>query len=433
MKRIVCVMAMACVMVGGCRNVSGEVPEKKVITPGTVTTSGGEIQEGAKPSATVTPDESGWVKLETEETVGKIDLQGTAVKGISVKGEDYEFYGNLEENMRGGFAGGYEDEDQYRSLVCKDPVYQLTYFVNYGRDYYIYCDTGEEILPVVEIPATELYCRNGELYFIAQGYGKYDISEIGEGSILKYDPKTGDITVLVKNAATRMRVYKDEIAYELIGVLEEREDGFMQVKNKRFVYSFETGTAEQIQFSLHTIERLGSNYIAKVHSGEKEGCLKLLSGTERYLENSKKLPNHYWQKDDFFYFLSGVKIYRYSTQNGTYDLLAELPIYPENRINTEFVIWNDVVYFGSFYKIDLKAEDGKVDWIITELNKSETGITAFYTDGEHLYGVRRGKLWRIREEELPEDDVYYITDEIIEGKPLYSRYTWEYENPTEAE
>lgn len=422
MKKFIVIVSVLCMTLSGCKVSCNEVSGDK--TP---------VDQTATPS--ITASSSDWQVIEPE--AGKISTKGLAFDDLEVTGNDYEFYGNLEENMRGGFTGGYEDEDRYRSLVCKDPVYDLTYFVNYGRDYYIYCIKNEEVYKVVEIPATELYCRSGELYFITNGYNCYNLSEVGEGSIMKYNPTNGEITTLVKESATRMRVYKDEIAYELVGSMQDVSDkpGMATVHNTRFVYSFNNNEAKEFPYSQHTLERINSEYVARIYSGENKGSLKLLSETERILEESEKLPDHYWQKDSYFYFISGsesLRLYRYSTENGQYEAVAEFPFGYENLMNSEFVIWNNIIYFGGLFRKDLSGEDTGTDLIFVDSDGIKR-IDAFYTDGEDLYGVYQGKLWRIMEKEISSEDAEDAEDAVKEwfpGGDVYGRYQWSFENPT---
>lgn len=103
--------------------------------------------------------------------------QGRVLENLMEVGEDSAYYCNLQENMRGNNGG---DAKDYRVLLCKDPVYDITYYVNYGRDYYIYALRGE----TYEASLYELYL-NGEIVFtieadIYEGYHEVfsDISRL---------------------------------------------------------------------------------------------------------------------------------------------------------------------------------------------------------------------------------------------------------------
>ena len=58
---------------------------------------------------------------------------GKGLEELTVKGTDNPYYCNLEENLKMAFTA--DNEPIY---VCKDPVYDITYYVNYGRDNFIY-------------------------------------------------------------------------------------------------------------------------------------------------------------------------------------------------------------------------------------------------------------------------------------------------------
>ncbi len=113
---------------------------------------------------------------------------GKALKGLEAVGEDGPYYCNLAENMIGTYS--YMPEE-HPVLVCKDPVYDITYYVNYGRDYYIYAKRGEESECAVEISARDLYCREGVLYFRTEDYDIYEFDSFADGAILTYNPTSG--------------------------------------------------------------------------------------------------------------------------------------------------------------------------------------------------------------------------------------------------
>ena len=63
----------------------------------------------------------------------EVELEGKGLGELTVKGTDNPYYCNLEENLKMAFTA--DNEPIY---VCKDPVYDITYYVNYGRDNFIY-------------------------------------------------------------------------------------------------------------------------------------------------------------------------------------------------------------------------------------------------------------------------------------------------------
>ena len=191
-----------------------------------------------------TPGESEEIEVKnieygTEESL----LEGKKLEQLTVTGTDDAFNCNLEENIK------WIDLEAAPVLVCKDPVYDITYYINYGRDYYIYAYRNGVAELVVEIPAKDLFCKEGELYFIADTYGRYQFSDFAEGNVLKYNPKDGSVAVVVDCSADRMIVYQDGICYEQRGAV------------KRFFFSFATGECSPLPKDSDNLRRWNGCWI----------------------------------------------------------------------------------------------------------------------------------------------------------------------------
>lgn len=81
-------------------------------------------------------------------------------------------------------------------VFCVDETTGNVYFVNMGKDYYIYRIKEGEVELAVELPAKELCMWDGTLYFMLDSYGKYKLAGGQEGDIYAYSPADGTATLV---------------------------------------------------------------------------------------------------------------------------------------------------------------------------------------------------------------------------------------------
>ncbi len=338
--------------------------------------------------------------------MGEVLTKGKALEGLAAVGEDSPYYCNLEDNLRGR-----KSASTYRVLVCKDPVYDITYYVNYGQDYYIYAMRGGASELAVELPATELYCKGGELYFMVDTYGLYELNGLSSGNILKYNPADGSLAVVVAEPAAMMAVYPDGICYLVTGEMTQLEGGRFTISQKRFYYSFEEQESREIE-TWHSMERwkansfvedieivegqLGVDFVG-VHLENQEG------ETVHTLKELTKLPESYVVRGNQMYYVQGGKFLSCNLETGEVSALAELAVETIAGYD-DFIIQDEVVYFSNCLRLSLT--DGKQYY--TLINGRSVGpdgrIEAFYTDGENLYCINANRLWRVTDNRIPGSD-----------------------------
>ena len=114
-----------------------------------------------------------------------------------------------------GFAGN--------SLFCIDESTGVIYFVNQGKDYYLYRLKDGEVELVVDMPVKEVYPYNDSVYFMIEDYGKYELEGMNNGDIYCYTPADGTIQLIyeigVPESKTHKFVIKEEgiyFSYEII-------------------------------------------------------------------------------------------------------------------------------------------------------------------------------------------------------------------------
>lgn len=415
-RRISCFLVLGILLLFSACGQPGESNREKEPENPTVTESG-KGSDDWKPAGLDRPASEDAVSLSS----------GKVLENLSASGKDSPYYCNLEENLQN------TDTDREPILVCRDPVYGITYYVNYGRDYYIYAlrDGVSEL--AVAIPAKDLFCRNGELYFIADSYGLYKFDGIAQGNILKYNPVDGSVELVVEQTATEMIVYPDGICYGYIESVEHRsEDGEEKIythKGENFYFSFAEGTSTP--FTKGRKKRRWKNYYFQPVLEEKPESdptvqhlrklgytdkLFVVTGLElvdssRPTEPALKMDESIfdflvrgWISGDFLYYVNrkieeGQEhgrsvLMTYNLETGEQEEIIALNS-PES-ISSDFILYHNTLYFGKDLRVSL--EDGNRCQPVFA-DKSQERITAFYTDGEVLFCIRNGKLWRLEEKQ----------------------------------
>ncbi|MBP3595675.1 MAG: hypothetical protein J6J44_14230 [Lachnospiraceae bacterium] len=407
-----------------------------------------KVTFGGKEEATDSQGEPEKIAVTRKEYgTEEVELEGKGLGELTVKGTDNTYYCNLEENLKMAFTA---DNDPI--YVCKDPVYDLTYYVNYGRDNFIYVYRKEGSVLAMAIPARDLYCKEGELYFIAETDGQYQLSGFAQGNILKYNPVAGSVTVVVDCSADKMIVYPDGICYREI--LEETKNGDWTTRTEEYIfYSFATGESIAFPKGVDSLRRWNGYWL------QREEEIGMLSASDPSLQTPemqallaqgytfgtatgiiKELRLLDIQGNIVETFPGAAGISRYNYMIGDYVYYVEKRQNEENTEKRSYLIQYDkntgihedvallgqgiilsggdmlihknVVYFDHHIRVELDTGAQCL------MQYAEDGFTPtieyFYTDGETMFCLGDGKLWVF--EELPGD--FVITRELITGVPL---------------
>ena len=414
----------------------------------TVTPGGKEeATSGSKEEVTSQGEPEEIAVTRKEYGTEKVELEGKGLGELTVKGTDNPYYCNMEENLKMAFTA---DNDPI--YVCKDPVYNLTYYVNYGRDNFIYVYRKEGSVLAVAIPARDLYCKEGELYFIAETDGQYQLSGFAQGNILKYNPVDGSVAVVVDCSADKMIVYPDGICY--MEIREEKKNGDRITRTEENVfYSFATGEGSAFPKGVDSLRRWNGYWLqceeeTKMLSesdpslqtpemqellargytfGSATGVIKELSLLDiqgnivEALPGATGLSRYNFMIGDYVYYVEKRQneedtekrsyFIRYDKKTGTHEDIALLGQLTDPS-STDMVIHNNVAYFDDGLRIELDTgAQCKMQYAGEGFSPL---IKYFYTDGENLFCLGEGKLWLF--EEQPGD--FAITRELVTGVPL---------------
>ena len=74
------------------------------------------------------------------------------------------------------------------SMFCLDETTGVIYFVNEGKDNFLYRMKDGEVALAVAMPMKQLYPYEGSVYFMVDDYGKYQLDGMKTGDIYCYTP-----------------------------------------------------------------------------------------------------------------------------------------------------------------------------------------------------------------------------------------------------
>jgi hypothetical protein len=134
---------------------------------------------------------------------------------------DYETPNN------GNFGLNFKNNDQL-SLICPDAVNNVIYYVNYGKDNYIYELKDNKSTLLVDRKANYLQLWNNELYFLNDVSDKKQIDQLYyPQNIYKYNLETRELTLLLDINATWLYVSRDGIFFT--EVKDDDNDGLPDI------------------------------------------------------------------------------------------------------------------------------------------------------------------------------------------------------------
>ena len=311
--------------------------------------------------------------------------RGKVLDGLERVGNTSPYYCTAEANC---LIGYYIDDLGYSTssdtnFVCKDPVYDITYYVNYGRDYLIYALRGEKSELAVDIPGYDLFCRDGKLYFITHDYNMSRYQGLENGSILCYDPIDGSLQKVTEQHADRMTVYPDGIYIDFYTEYKEYGEFCKEAKKTElYYYSFAdeklqvrtTSGRDRVGELLLQCERAelpeDSYGVQTLRSEGVEGSIagrleyRFVDKNEETVYRLSTLPY-----SQYFFRVSGDTLYSIEytgdvIENGeffaAYDLktgerteLTRIHYVIGNNATLSFVILNNILYTGRWTRYSL--------------------------------------------------------------------------------
>ncbi len=369
--------------------------------------------------------------------------EGKAFGELIKVGTEDDIYCNLQQNLNN------ISSEEKLLLVCPDPVYGITYYVDYGGDYFIHAIKEGKEETIVEIPAKRLFCRGGKLYFMVKDYEKYALEGLINGDVLTYDPNDGKVTValsglgsemktsertvtrgektievpeIVEVADTSMTIYQDGIYYTQKGENILVDDTYFYRPENNYYYSFETKELKQFDPNISfnsftrwgkylitdTFDNIGNNFeftgngLFNVETWEEEPldlAWDVLSVLGDHVYTTAVLGTK-WVGDGYSYgdAYSEIAVYNLKTGEEERHFFSRA----ENRYLSAFFMFNNEMYFSDLYYYSFQEKkEGKAYCNLHKDYVNVDIISEFYTDGEQLYGVSKidKKLYKIEQHE----------------------------------
>lgn len=400
-----------------------------------------------QPSASTGEDGTAQTPVPTEaevlsglsRPVGKggsaVSLQGAVLENLTVVGEDNEYYCNLEANVKGKFS---RQDLEYPVLVCKDPVYDITYYVNYGRDYFIYAKRGDVTQKVLEIPAKDLFCRQGILYFRTDSYDRYEFDSFTEGAVLAYDPTDGSVEVVIDKPVYEMVVYPDGITYfEKESTMSEDGTKELSFSLWRYFYSFESGETVGPDWPQKTLTRWKENSLVIGYveeDGRKKAVYRLetpegeviaeLTGLNEALESRRTNETGpcyleaYCVRGDCIYYVDSKNDCLLCYDMGTGEETTVVELAEEVQFEKAYIVQGGAAYFDSAIKYSFVLNK---QYKVKLRGMTQARIQNFYTDGEDIYVLADGKLW-LYEEVRTDGSGVLVSSYALPGRMIVREY-----------
>ncbi len=420
---------LATVLFAGCQKNSEESPSEKHPETTPVPTS----QESEENK--ITPTKGASQKLTIEEPVSTENLvvslkDGKAWGELPIVGQEDPLYCNLPENTNGFSARDFVKE----VVLCPDPLFGMTYYVDCGRDYYIHAIKDGVSELAVEIPAKNLYFRDGKLYFMVADYGKYSLDGLINGDILSYNPVDGKVSVVINGigegtimtvqekdkkkgekqnivmpdttevTSTYMAVYQDGIYYSRKGQKVMITDiSYLQPENK-YCYSFQTGETSLIDenFGDYSFRRNDNGFLFSwwEQTGEEWNLCQSMKSPDGTEETVLKLSYYnIYPVNDQVFTIADLKSENEKGETVStllvYDILTQKENYfPLDRIEYYYTcamfLFNNTIYFSDLYMYSLSEKAGHYAHCnLQDVHHSVGGdfVFEYYTDGKQLYAV----------------------------------------------
>ena len=378
-----------------------------------------------------------------EQRENALERKGKVFGELPVVGEEDDIYCNLPENMK-----------SWDSVVpvCRDPLYGILYYVDYGGDSMIHAVFNGEFELAVGLLGRQLFCRKGKLYFLLDTQNQIAVDGAKDGNILSYDPVDGTIAVVSDGVFDSIMVYQDVIYCRKEGESSSNNT----IKIDYWFYDFNTGELveqeHQETFSYsYSLARYGkyflvdlygpydrSNPVESIEKFIKESGadpskismqvgigLRTLDGERAALNGlPEELPSVYYVKDGCMIWLDTKGVHYLEIKTGKERIIAA------NFGNIGGLILDDKLYLKDGGYMDLEQGNLKKSLIVTSAGVELNLVDSLYTDGETVYALKdidgMMVLYRVKRQRIQE-----LLDSVSERvRPLYEKKYEEYSGVT---
>ena len=294
------------------------------------------------------------------------------------------------------------------SLFCIDEKTGVIYFVNQGKDCFLYRMKEGKVALAVAMPVKDIYPYEGSVYFMIKDYDKYELQGIRNGDIYCYTPASGAVE-LVYTTEGIDNFYDGDLYVEESGIYFRyaTDNGIITEENKEYrktpslYYYLPFGEKEPVEDTKQMVQKGWGDYFFN-YSSEWKWELVHRTPNEDGIRETFEIPELrgvFCIVGDVLYFRERGTVFGTNLKTGErieYDFFEEIKeiigeeIFEQsikNAINT-FVMTEDALWIlvggGSLCRMDLQTGETSVGRI--QHKDSSYLIMDLYTNGTELYG-----------------------------------------------
>ncbi len=289
------------------------------------------------------------------------------------------------------------------SLFCVDESTGVVYFVNQGKDNFLYRMKDGEVKLAVAMPVKQIYPYQGSVYFMIYDYGKYELQGMQNGDIYCYTPATGAVELVYAVGAIEGSVWH-KLSVEESGIyFSYKVFAYAKEENvnvyDRFSYCLPFGATEPIEDTRWTVSKGTKEYYV---GGRTDSGVVFYSremkedGTREEIELSCSMA-YCCMIGDCFYTAErgGVSCINLETREETFYDFSEamtkwelgFDIHKDQRYVKWFTMTEDALWVTTrerLYRMDLQT--GKITYGKIKIENQYYSVPILFTDGKEVYG-----------------------------------------------
>ena len=281
------------------------------------------------------------------------------------------------------------------SYFCIDESSGVSYFVNQGKDYYLYRIKEGEVALAVAMPVKELCVYEDSIYFMIYDYGKYELQEMKNGDIYCYTPVTG-IVELVYAAGNIENSVQHRLEVEESGIYFSYQLG---TEANSYSYYLPFGGTEPLRDTKAMVTKGWRDYLFWQDNFKLGFASRIVKdGTRERLELPPIDTINFCVVGDFLYSVNHTSIFCFNLETKeefVYDFSKVLEEEEGNLVKDgfqviqSFTLTKEAIWLTTgtgLYCMNL--ESGEIDSASIINEKGELcNVTILYTDGKKVYGL----------------------------------------------
>ena len=202
-------------------------------------------------------------KTSSKKIITKTDGLCEILEEVEIEVETYNRVNRmLGRNVFLGFEGF--------SLFCMDESTGVIYFVNQGKDNFLYRMKDGEVKLAVAMPVKQIYPYEDSIYFMIYDYEQYELQGMQNGDIYCYTPETGAVELIYAvgtiEGSVRHKLLVEEsgiyFSYKVFAYSVEEGDVY-----DWFSYYLPFGATEYVEDTRWTVRKGTKDYYVGIGAG----------------------------------------------------------------------------------------------------------------------------------------------------------------------